>query len=104
MKSWRIVCIAALLVIALTAPMAMADNDKADNSVVGMWRAVYRIGDANGPVFDESFQQFHSDGTEGMISTGSPPALGNVCARCVEAGGVSGVQAPAHGVELELDV
>ena len=79
MKSWRIVCIVALLVIALTTPMAMADNDKADNSVVGMWRAVFRIGNADGPVFDETFQQFHSDGTEGMISNGFPPALGNVC-------------------------
>jgi hypothetical protein len=79
MKSWSIVCITALLVIALTAPMAMADNDKADNSVVGMWHAVFRIGDANGPVFDETLQQFHSDGTEGLISNGFPPALGNVC-------------------------
>ena len=66
MKSWRIVCIAALLVIALIASIATADNNQADNSVVGMWRTVFRIGDANGAVFDESFQQFHSDGTEGI--------------------------------------
>src|SRR5262245_30898774 len=79
MKSWRIGCIAALFAIALTAPMAMANNDEADNSVVGMWHTVFRIGDANGPVFDETFQQFHSDGTEGLISNGLPPALGNVC-------------------------
>ena len=29
--------------------------------------------------YDQSFQQFHSDGTEIMVSNGLPPALGNVC-------------------------
>jgi len=49
------------------------------DSVVGMWHTVFRIGDANGPVYDETFQQFHIDGTEIIISNGLPPALGNVC-------------------------
>jgi hypothetical protein len=44
-----------------------------------MWHAVFRIGDANGPVYDETLQQFHSDGTELIVSNGLPPALGNVC-------------------------
>lgn len=48
-------------------------------SVVGMWQAVLRIGDSSGPVYDEVFQQFHSDGTEMIVSNGLPPALGNVC-------------------------
>jgi hypothetical protein len=30
-------------------------------------------------VFDTTFQQFHSDRTEIMISNGVPPAFGNVC-------------------------
>lgn len=48
-------------------------------SVIGMWHAVFRLGDASGPVYDEVFEQFHSDGTELIISSGLPPALGNVC-------------------------
>lgn len=48
-------------------------------SIIGMWHAIMRIGDANGPVYDEVFQQFHSDGTEMIVSNGLPPALGNVC-------------------------
>jgi hypothetical protein len=48
-------------------------------SVVGMWHGVLRIGDANGLVFDEFLQHFHSDGTELILSNGFPPALGNVC-------------------------
>jgi len=51
----------------------------ATRSVVGMWQAVLRIGDSSGPVYDEVFQQFHSDGTEMIVSNGLPPALGNVC-------------------------
>jgi hypothetical protein len=48
-------------------------------TVVGLWHAVFRIGDADGPVFDEVFEQFHADGLELIISNGLPPALGNVC-------------------------
>ena len=48
-------------------------------SIVGMWHAVLRIGDANGVVFDEVLQHFHSDGTEMILSNGFPPAIGNVC-------------------------
>jgi hypothetical protein len=48
-------------------------------SVVGMWHATLRIGDEDGLVFDEVLEQFHSDGTELLISQGLPPALGNVC-------------------------
>lgn len=51
----------------------------ATGSLVGMWHAILRIGDASGPVYDEVFQQFHADGTEMIVSNGLPPALGNVC-------------------------
>jgi hypothetical protein len=50
-----------------------------NGSVVGMWHAVLRLGDANGPVYDEVLEQFQSDGTEMLISNGLPPALGNLC-------------------------
>jgi hypothetical protein len=49
------------------------------SSIVGMWHTILRLGDANGPVFDEVLEQFHDDGTELLISNGLPPALGNVC-------------------------
>src|SRR5262245_2223736 len=50
----------------------------ASHSVVGMWLTEFLIG--NGPNrYDQTFQQFHDDGTELMISNGLPPSLGNVC-------------------------
>jgi hypothetical protein len=59
---------------------AMHVGDEQDRSIgpIGLWNAEFLIG--NGPdLFDESFQQFHADGTEMMLSRGLPPALGNVC-------------------------
>jgi hypothetical protein len=56
----------------------LADSD-GNSSVIGMWHAVLRLGSATGPVYDEVLEQFHSDGTEILISNGLPPALGNVC-------------------------
>jgi hypothetical protein len=85
---------AARKAAALTEPEAPilpavgADNPRAGfvletngspASIVGMWHTVLRIGNANGPVYDESLEQFHSDGTELLVSNGLPPALGNVC-------------------------
>ena len=69
-------------------------------SVIGMWHAVFRLGDASGPVYDEVFEQFHSDGTELIISSGLPPALGNVCCWRVAARGGAHLQAPPYDVEL----
>jgi hypothetical protein len=65
----------ACLWITLPASNAVADTSP---SVVGMWHAVLRLGN-NGPVYDEIFEHFHSDGTELLISNGLPPALGNIC-------------------------
>jgi hypothetical protein len=48
------------------------------HDIVGLWHAEFFLG--NGPDrYDESFQQFHVDHTEQMISNGVPPVLGNVC-------------------------
>jgi hypothetical protein len=63
-----------------TGAAAAAVNEPApgDVSIVGMWRSEFLLGE--GPdLFDETFQQFHNDGTEMMLSRGLPPVLGNVC-------------------------
>jgi hypothetical protein len=64
--------------IAIPASYSPATTD-APGTIVGMWHAVLRVGNANGPVFDEVLEHFHADGTELLISNGLPPALGNVC-------------------------
>jgi hypothetical protein len=64
--------------LQLAARTAADDQDQNDASIVGLWNSQFLLGD--GPdLFDHSFQQFHSDGTEMMLSRGLPPALGNVC-------------------------
>jgi hypothetical protein len=50
----------------------------ANPSIVGMWNSEFLLG-AGPDLFDHAFQQFHSDGTEMMLSRGLPPSLGNVC-------------------------
>jgi hypothetical protein len=63
---------------ARAAAAAADDQDASDASIVGMWNSEFLLGD--GPdLFDQSFQQYHSDGTEMMLSRGLPPVLGNVC-------------------------
>lgn len=63
---------------AARAASLAADNQDQSESIVGMWNSVFLLG--QGPdFFDQSFQQFHSDGTEMMLSRGLPPPLGNVC-------------------------
>lgn len=44
--------------------------------LVGMWMSEFRVG---GALYDQTLQQFHSDGTEIILSNGLPPVLGNVC-------------------------
>ncbi len=54
------------------------EREHSNASIVGLWKADFLIG--SGPdLFDQAFQQFHSDGTELMLSRGLPPSLGNVC-------------------------
>jgi hypothetical protein len=62
---------------AAAAAAALAAADDESGSIVGLWNAHFLL--ANGDLYDESFQQFHSDGTEMMLSRGLPPPLGNVC-------------------------
>jgi len=50
----------------------------APDSIVGLWHVTFFVG--NGPnVWDEGFEQWHSDGTEITIDVAVPPAAGNVC-------------------------
>ena len=60
------------------AAQGSADHEGGDARawLVGMWLTEFRVGDA---LYDQTFQQFHSDGTENMLSNGLPPSLGNVC-------------------------
>jgi hypothetical protein len=64
--------------IPIPASYSFAESGSV-GSVVGLWHAILRIGDERGPVYDEVLEQFHADGTELLISSGLPPALGNVC-------------------------
>ena len=79
-----------------TAPALAAAPQGADSSgggpIVGLWQVVMTAfpGTPGQFVIDVGFQQFHSDGTELMISAGVPPTIGNVCIGVWEreAGGV----------------
>jgi len=63
----------------------MADAPQANSpSIVGLWHTIFLL-DPNGGyftagpnVFDEGFDQWHSDGTE-TLNDISPPPTGNVC-------------------------
>jgi len=59
---------------------AHAENDQGDASasgasIVGLWHVVYTAG---GSVFNESLDQWHSDGTE-FENAWLPPDSGNIC-------------------------
>ena len=79
-----------------TAPSLAAAGQGAGSNgggpIVGQWQVVMTAfpGTSNEFVYDFGFQQFHSDGTELMISGGVPPTIGNVCIGAWErdAGGV----------------
>ncbi|HYL37022.1 MAG TPA: hypothetical protein VEV17_13995 [Bryobacteraceae bacterium] len=49
--------------------------DQSDGSIVGLWDVTFMSG---GQVYDEGFDQYHSDGTE-IMNDIPPPASGNVC-------------------------
>lgn len=46
------------------------------DSIVGLWHTTFVSG---GLVWDEAFEQWHSDGTELALDNAVPPLLGNVC-------------------------
>jgi hypothetical protein len=88
----------------LTAPKAAfaAAPAAADNaSVVGLWLVTFHIGD--GPeVWDQAFEQFHSDGTELALDNAVTPAAGNVCVGVWERVGPRG--AKLHHVGWNWDI
>jgi hypothetical protein len=63
------------------AAAAQGNGSNGGGAIVGLWQNVMTAfpGTSDEFVFDFGFQQFHSDGTELMISGGVPPTIGNVC-------------------------
>jgi hypothetical protein len=48
-----------------------------DASIVGFWNVTLLLD--GGDLFDQGFEQWHSDGTELLVDNAFPPSLGNVC-------------------------
>ena len=58
-------------------PQEKGDNGNTkDSSIVGLWHTTFLF---DGGVWDEAFEQWHSDGTETALDNAVPPLLGNVC-------------------------
>jgi len=53
------------------------DDDK-EASIVGLWSITYFVGRSN-DIWDQGFEQWHSDGLELSNDNAVPPSLGNVC-------------------------
>jgi hypothetical protein len=90
---------AAPKVAALTTPLragappaAVQNGNQGSGPITGLWQNVFLAfpNTQDEFIFDFGFQQFHTDGTELMISGGVPPTIGNVCIGVWErgAGGV----------------
>jgi hypothetical protein len=66
--------------------LRVSDDDQRNSSIVGMWR-ITLVSDGTaypayippGAVVDFGTQQWHSDGTEFLISGGRAPSTGDVC-------------------------
>jgi hypothetical protein len=63
--------------------LLVADRDDPVDGIVGFWRVTFvskdNPGIPDGTVFNDGFQQWHSDGTEFHWDAGSPPASSNFC-------------------------
>jgi hypothetical protein len=63
-------------------PLLVADREDSVDRIVGFWRVTYvskgNPGVPDGTVFDNAFQQWHSDGTE-IHNSQAPAAAGNIC-------------------------
>ena len=70
------------------AVAAQGGSTNGGGPIVGQWQVLMTAfpGTNDEFVFDFGFQQFHSDGTELMISGGVPPTIGNVCIGAWERG------------------
>ena len=66
---------------AIAAAAQGAGSTLGGGPIVGQWQVVMTAfpGTPGAFIYDVAFQQFHSDGTELMISAGVPPTIGNVC-------------------------
>ena len=62
---------------AIQSESANKTKDVGNASIVGLWHVKFVA--SNGDLYDEGFDQFHSDGTEILNDDGVPPAEGNVC-------------------------
>jgi hypothetical protein len=62
--------------------LLVADHEDSVDRIVGFWRVTYTSkgnpGVPDGTVFDNAFQQWHSDGTE-IHNSQAPAAAGNIC-------------------------
>jgi hypothetical protein len=62
--------------------VSVANDSRADDGIVGFWRTKLvsegNAGIADGTVIDDGFSQWHSDGTEMIVSLFAP-ATGNIC-------------------------
>jgi hypothetical protein len=81
----RIKATSQALQAARPAEAQPADSPQANSpSIVGLWHTIFLLDPKGGyftagpNVFDEGFDQWHSDGTE-TLNDISPPATGNVC-------------------------
>jgi hypothetical protein len=54
----------------------LSATEDANDSIVGLWHVRFLSG---GLLYDEGFDQWHSDGSEILNDNGVPPAQGNVC-------------------------
>ena len=54
------------------------EGDDSNASIVGLWAVTFFVGNTNS-VWDQGFEQWHSDGTELNNDNAVPPSLGNVC-------------------------
>lgn len=54
------------------------DDDERDASIVGLWAVTYYVGNSSS-VWDQGFEQWHSDGLELNNDNAVPPSLGNLC-------------------------
>jgi hypothetical protein len=58
--------------------LASARTSSDSDSIVGLWRVAFLVGDGPAVAY-EGFQQWHAGGTETMVDNGVAPAFGNVC-------------------------
>jgi len=72
---------AATTAPGLAAHLNGSDDDSkggSNGSIVGLWITTFLVG--QGPaIWDQGFEQWHSDGTELNVDNAVPPTLGNVC-------------------------